>query len=48
MVADTSINGKRVSQILERFAWVKGLPEVNTLDNRPKFTGKVLRQLGME
>ena len=42
MVVDTSINGIRISQVLERLNWMKGLPEVITVDNGPEFTGKVL------
>jgi putative transposase len=42
MVVDTSINGKRVSQTLDYLCWMRGLPEVITVDNGPEFTGKVL------
>lgn len=42
MVVDTSINGTRISQVLDRLGWMKGLPEVITVDNGPEFTGKVM------
>jgi putative transposase len=39
---DTSLNGKRVVQVLERLAALRGLPEVITVDNGPEFTSKAL------
>ena len=42
MVLDTSINGMRVSQVLDQISWMRGLPEVITVDNGPVFAGKVL------
>ncbi len=39
---DTSLGGRRVVQVLERPAEIRGLPEVMTIDNGPEFTGKVL------
>ena len=42
MVVDTSINGMRVSQVLDQLSWMRGLPEVITVDNGPEFAGKVL------
>ena len=42
MVVDTSINGKRVSQVLDYLGWMRGLPEVINVDNGPEFAGKVL------
>jgi len=39
---DTSINGKRVANVLDRIVEYRGLPEVITVDNGPEFTGKVL------
>ena len=43
---DTSINGKRVCNVLERITWFKGLPEVSTVDNGPEFIGKALDAWG--
>jgi putative transposase len=42
MVVDTSINGKRVSQVLDCLGWMRALPEVINVDNGPEFAGKVL------
>ncbi len=42
MVVDTSINGKRVSQLLDYLGWIRGLPEVISVDNGPVFSGKAL------
>jgi len=39
---DTSINGNRVCNVLERIAWFKGMPEMLTVDNGPEFIGKAL------
>ena len=39
---DTSINGQRVCNVLERIAWLKGMPEMITVDNGPEFIGKAL------
>ena len=42
MVVDTSINGMRVSHVLDQISWMRGLLEVITVDNDPEFAGKVL------
>jgi len=42
MVVDTSINGKRVSHVLNYLGWLRGLPDVINVDNGPEFAGKVL------
>lgn len=42
MFVDTSINGKRVSQVLDYVGWMRGLPEVISVDKGPDFSGKVL------
>jgi len=39
---DTSLNGLRVTQVLERLAETRGLPEVIRTDNGPEFSGRVL------
>jgi putative transposase len=39
---DTSINGSRVCEVLNRIAYKEGLPEVITIDNGPEFIGKAL------
>jgi putative transposase len=39
---DTSINGNRVCNVLERIVWLKGMPEMITVDNGPEFIGKAL------
>jgi putative transposase len=39
---DTSLGGRRVVDVLERLADIRGLPEVITIDNGPEFAGKVL------
>ena len=39
---DTSINGVRITNVLNRIGFIKGLPECITIDNGPEFTGKVL------
>lgn len=39
---DTSINGKRVTYVLDRIVDRRGLPAVITVDNGPEFTGKAL------
>jgi len=39
---DTSLGARRVIQVLERLAEIRGLPEVITTDNGPEFTSKVL------
>jgi len=39
---DTSLGGRRVVQVLERLAEIRGLPKVITMDNGPEFTSKVL------
>jgi len=42
MVADTSINGKRVGQVLDYLGWMRGLPEVINVDNGPELSSKVV------
>ncbi len=42
MLADTSINGLRVTRVLDQVAEVRGLPEAITVDNGPEFAGKSL------
>lgn len=42
MEVDSSLNGKRVVQTLEKLAAMRGLPEVITVDNGPEFSGKTL------
>ena len=42
MHVDTSINGRRVSEVLDQLSWTRGLPEVITVDNGPEFAVKVL------
>ena len=42
MVVDTSINGERVTKVLDYLCWVRGLPEVISVDNGPEFSGKVM------
>ena len=39
---DTSINGRRVCEVLNRIAFTQGLPEIIMIDNGPEFIGKVL------
>jgi len=39
---DTSINGMRVTQILDRLAFFRGLPATLVVDNGPEFAGKDL------
>ena len=39
---DTSLPGLRVTQVLERLAEGRGLPELITVDNGPEFAGTVL------
>lgn len=39
---DTSINGVRVTNILNRTAYMRSLPEIITIDNGPEFTGKAM------
>ncbi|BBQ03054.1 insertion element protein (plasmid) [Burkholderia sp. SFA1] len=39
---DTSLPGQRVKQVLERLREMRGLPQFITVDNGPKFAGKVL------
>lgn len=39
---DTSLNGVRVSRVLDRLAELRGLPESIRTDNGPEFAGKVL------
>lgn len=42
LVADISINGLRVTRMLDQLAELRGLPEAITVDNGPEFAGKVL------
>ena len=42
LVADTSINGLRVTRVLDQVAEVRGFPEAITVDNGPEFAGKAL------
>jgi len=39
---DTSLNGMRITQVLERLSQTWGLPEVIRTDNGPEFAGRVL------
>ena len=39
---DTSINGLRVTRILNDIALIEGLPEIMIIDNGPEFIGKAL------
>lgn len=39
---DTSLEGRRIVNVLEKLAEVKGLPEVITSDSGPEFTSRVL------
>ena len=39
---DTSINGVRVTRVLDRISQVEGLPEIIIIDNGPEFIGKAL------
>lgn len=39
---DTSIGGKRVVRVLDRLAFLRGLPEVITVDNGPEFVSQAL------
>ncbi len=39
---DTSIGGKRVVRVLDKISFLRGLPEVITVDNGPEFAGKAL------
>jgi len=39
---DTSIGGKRVVRVLDRLAFLRGLPEAITIDNGPEFTSNAL------
>ena len=41
-VVDSSINGLRVSQVLEELGEARGLPEAITVDNGPEFAGRTL------
>lgn len=42
MVVDTSINSMRVRLVLDFLGWMRGLPEVISVDNGSEFTSKVL------
>ncbi|MEI8186826.1 MAG: transposase family protein [Chlorobiaceae bacterium] len=42
MKVDTSINGTRITQVLDGLGWIHGLPEVILVDNGPEFGSKVL------
>lgn len=39
---DTSIGGNRVVRVLDRLAFLRGLPEAITIDNGPEFTSNAL------
>jgi putative transposase len=39
---DTSLPGLRVTRVLDRLAFERGLPEVITVDNGPEFTGRAV------
>ena len=39
---DTSLGGRRVVNVLEKLAEVRGLPEAITMDNGPEFAGRAL------
>ena len=39
---DTSLGGRRIVQVLDRLADMRGLPAVITMDNGPEFTSKAL------
>jgi len=39
---DTSIGGKRVTRVLDRLAFLRGVPEVITIDNGPEFASRAL------
>ncbi len=39
---DTSLGGRRVVNVLERLAEIRGLPQVITIDNGPEFASRVL------
>jgi putative transposase len=39
---DSSINGKRVCRVLDRIVWLKGIPEMITVDNGPEFISNAL------
>ena len=39
---DTSINGARVTSVLNRVAMMRGLPDIIKVDNGPEFSGKAL------
>jgi putative transposase len=45
---DTSISGKTVTDILQRFVETRGAPEVITTDNGPEFTSKVFTSWAYE
>jgi len=42
LVADTSLTGRRVVEVLERLAETRGLPSLITVDNGPEFAGSAL------
>jgi len=39
---DTSINGVRVTNVLNRIAYMRSLPEIITIDNGPEFAGRAM------
>jgi len=39
---DTSINGIRVTNILNRIAYMRSLPDIITIDNGPEFAGRAM------
>ena len=38
----SSISGKRVCRVLDRIIWLKGIPEIITVDNGHEFIGNAL------
>lgn len=45
---DTSLPGDRVARVLERLAFLRGLPKAIVVDNGPEFTGKALDSFTFE
>lgn len=48
MVVDTSINSMRVRLVLDFLGWMRGLPEVISVDNGSEFTSKLLDKWAWE
>jgi len=42
ITVDTSINGRRVTQVLDRLVLQRGLPQTLVMDNGPEFAGRAL------